>query len=58
MILTGRLVSSPVSGYLPSGDHSVIWNAASQISHIESGIYIYALTVNSTTIYKKMIMVE
>jgi len=52
--ISGRVVSEPVNGYYPSGNHTTSYSG----TELASGIYFYTLQAGSFTETKKMLLVK
>ncbi|MCE1190273.1 MAG: T9SS type A sorting domain-containing protein [Ignavibacteria bacterium] len=50
----GERVASLVNGHLNAGAHSVVWNAANQVS----GIYFYQLSAGNYSVVKKLVLMK
>ncbi len=57
--ILGQNVKELFDGYLPAGNHSVVWNGDDDGGrHVASGIYLYRLRVGSENQTKKMILLK
>lgn len=52
--ILGQRVSTLVNGFLPAGDHSVVWNA----SGFASGVYIYRIHAGQFSMTKRMLLLK
>lgn len=52
--ITGRLVATPLAGYVNAGAHDVIFDA----NDLPSGVYIYRLTAGDAADAKKMMVIK
>ena len=50
----GERVASLVNGELEAGNHSIVWNAANQVS----GIYFYQLKAGNYSVVKKLVLMK
>ena len=57
--INGNLVNALVSGVMPAGRHSLIWDGTSaKGNRVASGVYIYRFEVNGFVAHKKMILTK
>jgi hypothetical protein len=57
--LLGEEVATLVSGTLPSGIHTAVWDGTNQGGHsVASGIYIYRLEAGSQMSSRKMLLIK
>ncbi|MEI6889215.1 MAG: agmatine deiminase family protein [Bacteroidales bacterium] len=57
--LNGQLISEPVSGAYPAGEHSVIWDGTDRTGNkAAAGIYLYRLTSEKETLVKRMLLIR
>ncbi len=55
----GQLVNTLVDAKVVKGKHKVVWNGTDRNGyHVSSGIYFYSLSVNSSRIIKKMMLIR
>jgi hypothetical protein len=52
--LLGRVVATPLTGFIQAGDYSVLFNG----SHLSSGVYFYRLTSSQGGLTRKMLLMK
>lgn len=57
--IRGRLVTTPIEGIMPQGNHTVVWDGTNNRGKaVGSGIYFYRLKTGSFVSTKKMILMK
>jgi flagellar hook assembly protein FlgD len=55
----GQEVKTLSSSYLSGGNYTVSWDATNDLGqHVPSGVYLYTLSANGSSVSKKMVLMK